>query len=363
MKQRPPNSPPKSNFDRLKAWAIGLTGVLLVIPALINSGFDVYTVALKIPKTDAQKINDELFQKYFNKQPVISAPIPITREAAVVDAKFSIFDGGDIYVEFGKRTQWLPFPALDKKTSQIDFPSLISSAYAAIEQGGLVGEGDFQQSDSYSGSNIRRERIWDNGVVEVLIIDPRTGNILGRDVSQRDITTLPGGASNSANTWISSFRGGLKETNSFYRFKDNYYAVQFAINWRSDKPNSTLPQVKVPQGFVSDFASIPKAFWILFPPDSNYIYPILVHDYLYWQQSTTREVADLIFKEMLGEFGATPSQAELLYSGAKLGGLSAWNNNAALKKAGERRVLSKFPAVSVTWTDWKKQPNVFARQD
>jgi Protein of unknown function (DUF1353) len=364
MNESPVQTEQNTSFDRLKAWAIGLTGVLLVVPALINSGLDVYKAALKIPKTDAQKVNEEMFQKYFNKQPVIAAPIPITRDAAIVDAKFSIFDGGDIYVEFGKRTQWLPFPALDKKTTQIDFPSLISSAYAAIEQVGLAGEGDFQQRDTYSGSNIRRERVWGNGVVEILIIDPRTGIISNREVQQRSVTALPGGATNSANSWISSVRNNLGDTDSFYRFKDSYYAAQFSIAWKSDAKNNKLPQVKVPQGFVSDFSSIPKAFWILFPPDSSYIYTLIVHDYLYWHQPTTREVADLILREMLREVGASSSQAELLYSAAKVGGLSTWNNNAALKNAGERRVLAKFPAATnVTWADWKKQSNVFAKQE
>ena len=52
--------------------------------------------------------------------------------------------------------------------------------------------------------------------------------------------------------------------------------------------------VTVPVGFVTDFASIPQALQAIIRANGPYILPAVVHDYLYWKQSCTREQADRI---------------------------------------------------------------------
>lgn len=41
------------------------------------------------------------------------------------------------------------------------------------------------------------------------------------------------------------------------------------------------PIIRVPAGFVTDFASIPRAFWVVLPPTGKYGKAAVVHDYLY----------------------------------------------------------------------------------
>jgi hypothetical protein len=42
-------------------------------------------------------------------------------------------------------------------------------------------------------------------------------------------------------------------------------------------------------------------------------------------------------------------------------GQAAWDNNARLRKAGERRILKKVPpSFTISWSEWKKTPGVFA---
>src|SRR4051812_29221534 len=50
--------------------------------------------------------------------------------------------------------------------------------------------------------------------------------------------------------------------------------------------------VVVPAGFVTDFASTPRAIWAVLPPVGNYQLAAVVHDFLYWDQRCTREQAD-----------------------------------------------------------------------
>jgi hypothetical protein len=59
----------------------------------------------------------------------------------------------------------------------------------------------------------------------------------------------------------------------------------------------------VPWGFVTDFASVPRVFWSIFPPIGKYGYPALFHDYVYWEQKLTRREADVVFRETMKELG------------------------------------------------------------
>jgi hypothetical protein len=144
------------------------------------------------------------------------------------------------------------------------------------------------------------------------------------------------------------------------RFVEAIYFLTKSIAWKPS-PGQALSSVSVPVGFVTDFASIPRVFWTLLPPDGEYTYPAILHDYLYWRQATSRGDADLIFKLAMGEFGIKPAVVETIYAAVRLGGGTAWDGNAKLKQAGEKRVLKRFPDdPRVRWSEWKTRPDVFA---
>jgi Protein of unknown function (DUF1353) len=42
--------------------------------------------------------------------------------------------------------------------------------------------------------------------------------------------------------------------------------------------------IVVPAGFVTDFASTPRALWSVIPPTGRYQLAAVVHDFLYWDQ-------------------------------------------------------------------------------
>lgn len=138
------------------------------------------------------------------------------------------------------------------------------------------------------------------------------------------------------------------------RFADRVYFLLNEIDW-TPEPGQKVGGVKVPTGFVTDFASIPRIFWTVLPPDAEYTYAAVIHDYLYWEQRVSRADADLTFRYVMEEFKVAPLAIQAVYTGVRAGGESAWRENAALKKAGERRVIKQFPKdPKVRWDDWKK---------
>jgi hypothetical protein len=195
----PPNNLPAPSWDSLKKWVVGLSSVLVVVPALINSGIDVYKAALNVPRTDAEHANVKLFQKYWNKPPVATLPVPVKHKGATYEAKFSIFDEGDIYIEFGPFTQWFPFPepAATKKAAGW---SPISSAYAQSQDLSRV-YGPFRQQDTAQGYMLYRQRVYESGAVENFVIDKRTGAVVNYGVTQP-----PANAPQNRN-WVAPFAG------------------------------------------------------------------------------------------------------------------------------------------------------------
>ena len=147
-----------------------------------------------------------------------------------------------------------------------------------------------------------------------------------------------------------------------FRFKDPMWVLNKQISWFPNPSQADgYPRVDVPRGFVTDLASIPRLFWSLLRPDGEYAYPAIVHDYLYWTQTTTRDAANQIFKLGMQDFGIDSATIDAIYAGVVLGGASSWSGNAKLKSLGEKRILIKTPEdPRVTWVQWKRQPGVFA---
>lgn len=159
------------------------------------------------------------------------------------------------------------------------------------------------------------------------------------------------------NKWMKSL-GSVSEPLHLGRFSDRMYFLRKPIGWKPN-PGQNLPEINVPVGFVTDFASIPRIFWSLLPTDGQYTYPAIIHDYLYWDQSISREDADKILRYAMDDFKVNSATIDTIYTGVRVGGWIAWDDNASLKSSGERRILKEFPEnPTIQWTDWRRRKDV-----
>jgi Protein of unknown function (DUF1353) len=144
------------------------------------------------------------------------------------------------------------------------------------------------------------------------------------------------------------------------RFADPIYFLLTPIRWEPNPGQNAYEPVTVPVGFVTDFASIPRAFWSILRPDGLYTYPAIVHDYLYWTQMRPRDTADNILKFGMEDFSVGAATIAAIYNAVHLFGEAPWNENGRLKGAGEKRILRRFPDdPRITWEEWKKLPDAF----
>ena len=85
--------------------------------------------------------------------------------------------------------------------------------------------------------------------------------------------------------------------------------------------------VRVPEGFVTDFASVPWGLWNVFPTWGKYGKGAVIHDYLYQSKEVSRKQADLIFKEAMGVLGVEVWKINLMYWGVRLFGWIGYSKN------------------------------------
>jgi hypothetical protein len=91
----------------------------------------------------------------------------------------------------------------------------------------------------------------------------------------------------------------------------------------------------VPDGFLTDGASVPRPVWALLDAsDPDILYPAFAHDYLYavrgelLDRTLSREECDAVLKEQMEAVGAPRWKIAAVYRAIRIGGGPAWNNAA-----------------------------------
>ena len=88
-------------------------------------------------------------------------------------------------------------------------------------------------------------------------------------------------------------------------------------------------QWKVPEGFVTDGASIPPELWSLIgsPFTGEYRVAAVFHDAAYATLGVARGDADNMLREASLELGCEHWRADAIYEGVRLGGQSSYSND------------------------------------
>ena len=98
-------------------------------------------------------------------------------------------------------------------------------------------------------------------------------------------------------------------------------------------------RITIPPGFVTDFASIPQVFHSFLRQNGLYLLPAVVHDYLYWKQTCTRNQSDQILLLGMIENKVPAPQRTAIYAAVRAAGGFAWEDNAKDRAARLVRIL------------------------
>jgi Protein of unknown function (DUF1353) len=113
----------------------------------------------------------------------------------------------------------------------------------------------------------------------------------------------------------------------------------------------TLGRIEVESGFDTDYASVPRIFWSIYPPDGSYTEAAVIHDALYFYQTAglnrpaiTRAQADTVFLEAMTALGVPWLRRRIIYAAVRSGGWIAWNCNTKWRAAEAAADADPFPA-------------------
>lgn len=124
----------------------------------------------------------------------------------------------------------------------------------------------------------------------------------------------------------------------FALLKDRSGVTQLEFAYRAGTTRQTL---RIPPGFVTDFASIPRPLWSVLAPWDEYKLSAVIHDYLYWAQPCTKSQADNLLFIAMQEEGVAAWKRNVVYAGVAAGGQRAWDANKARRKRGASRWVPK----------------------
>lgn len=90
--------------------------------------------------------------------------------------------------------------------------------------------------------------------------------------------------------------------------------------WFAMNVNGGDVTVFVPREFVTDFASVPRFLWPIFPPAGAWCEAAVIHDYLYHTQACSRFLADALFREAMFQCGVPLWRRVAMYYAVRIFG-------------------------------------------
>ncbi len=116
-------------------------------------------------------------------------------------------------------------------------------------------------------------------------------------------------------------------------------------------PDDGQHHIVVPIGFITDLASIPNFLWWWEAPHESTMAPAIVHDFLYWEQSCTKDEADAVMYLAMLDVGLDNFTTNRIYEGIRTPfAQSAWNANKDARRGGETRFFTEAYARTLLET-------------
>lgn len=104
--------------------------------------------------------------------------------------------------------------------------------------------------------------------------------------------------------------------------------------------------VQVPVKFMTDFASVPRPLWVVFPQWGKYGNAAVIHDWGYWSKERTKAETDRIFLEGMTVLGVGAITRTVMYLAVHLFGGFAWRSAGRRKARNESKVAYRIPEKS-----------------
>lgn len=109
-------------------------------------------------------------------------------------------------------------------------------------------------------------------------------------------------------------------------YDDELWIVEHEIQYMSEIGGL----ITIPEGYITDLASVPKPLWPILPPFGRHSGPAIVHDWIYGLRgqftypAKTRKECDQIFREAMLVKRVHAWKRNAMYWGVRAFGWSRW---------------------------------------
>lgn len=114
------------------------------------------------------------------------------------------------------------------------------------------------------------------------------------------------------------------------KIDNDLWVVEIPFSYESDlpKPESHYEtiSVDVPDGTLTDFASVPSLFQWIIPKDGAWTQAAVLHDFLYKSHIFTRKLSDEIFLEAMRVLKVPKWKREAMFWAVRIFGTPSWNS-------------------------------------
>lgn len=110
-----------------------------------------------------------------------------------------------------------------------------------------------------------------------------------------------------------------------WSLKVGYFIVDEAFTATWNRLGKDKFKVRIPKGFGTDLASIPRLFQNIVPKVGRHIQPAIVHDYTYvYDTGLTKVEADQMFLDGMKSVGVPWYRRRVMYWAVRIGGTGHW---------------------------------------
>ncbi len=106
--------------------------------------------------------------------------------------------------------------------------------------------------------------------------------------------------------------------------------------------------ITIPESFTTDFASVPRIFWSIIPPDGKWSQSAVLHDYLYSKhgkledKTYSRKQCDKIFLNAMHVLDVSYLRRMTMYRAVRMGGWKSWGGYKFLPKVSKRGITFQW---------------------
>ena len=99
--------------------------------------------------------------------------------------------------------------------------------------------------------------------------------------------------------------------------------------WKYADVTSILYTIRIPRGYVTDFASLPKFVELFYDVNGPSRQSAVLHDFLYSARWLSRKLTDTLFYDAMRQAKISRVQCSNFYWGVRLGGWAHWDWRAS----------------------------------